>query len=164
MNIEQERAAFEAWFNHARGCTYNGYKLKAADHAWEAWLARAAQPLEHDDALTVAYLSSAADARKNVKRKPFTKEQIEQLAKTLAEHANTCCYRSDGFEELLQKLFIQLLLPMNKTQCEPLSEEQIEDIRTDGYLWDYTDYREGVLNAHKFARAIERAHGIGGGE
>ncbi len=65
MNIEQERAAFEVWFNDVLGLerTYNGYKLKAADNAWEAWLARAA-------------LNARQMAELEKKREPLSEQRI----------------------------------------------------------------------------------------
>lgn len=81
IDIEQERKKFETWYDApvpmARSRNGDGYAYAAANNAWKVWQARAALSCEHDDALTVAYFSGAADTRKRMERKPLTEEQIK---------------------------------------------------------------------------------------
>ena len=83
IDIEEERKKFEAWYDApvpmARSRSGDGYAYAAANNAWKVWQARAALSCEHADALTVAYLSGAADARKKMEREPLTDRQINNL-------------------------------------------------------------------------------------
>lgn len=36
-------------------------------------------------------------------------ERLERLSRKIAEEANTCCHRSDGFEEHLQQVIFDLI-------------------------------------------------------
>ena len=36
-------------------------------------------------------------------------ERLERLSRKIAEAANTCCHRSDGFEEHLQQVIFDLI-------------------------------------------------------
>ena len=36
-------------------------------------------------------------------------ERLERLSRKIAEEANTCCFRSDGWEEHLQQVIFDLI-------------------------------------------------------
>lgn len=85
MNIEEERKAFEAWFDGLVPLKRIGdtYTLMSAHTSWRVWQARAALSHERGDELTAAYLSGAADVRKEMKRVPLTEAQLLNLMPTI---------------------------------------------------------------------------------
>jgi len=113
MSIEEEREAFEAWFDAPVPLERLGdtYKFMAAHSAWRVWQARAALNVrEHGDELTAAYL--AADARKEMKReqKPSQEE---------AHISDEAWWNRQAARD---KAFVDTLLSISKAAVPPIKE------------------------------------------
>lgn len=69
-------------------------------------------------------------------------EDIAKVANELASTANTCCYRSDGYEEEMAELIARAILA-ERERCATVAESFGAEWREDARAW----LIDGMVNA-----------------